>query len=144
MVTEWRIQWVSMFYLATDKTRSLEFEEPFFLTLAKYFYVEPLLSRNAARSEQARPQVDDDKAEDLTWRVHGVADETYTYICRRWSETLRDTWRIPETDAALMNGQMNTSENDDETHGEDVSRINAQDRAWGWIENQLAAIEWDG
>jgi hypothetical protein len=133
-----------LLYLTSDKTRSLEFEEPFFLTLGKYFYVEPLLSRNVIQSEKARPQEDNKMVEEPNWQVHGVADETYTYICRRWSRTLRDTWRIPETDAALMNGQIDTSESDDEARVEARSRTKTQDRAWGWIENQLAAIEWDG
>jgi len=131
------------FYPTADKTRSLEFEEPFFLTLGKYFYVEPLLSRNVIRSEQARSQGDIETVKKPNWQVHGVGDETYTYICRRWSRTLRDAWRIPETDAALMNGQVDTSESDDEARA-DQSRTKTQDRAWGWIENQLAAIEWDG
>ena len=132
------------FFLTADKTRSLEFEEPFFLTLGKYFCVEPLLSRNVIQSEQASLQKDNKLAEEHHWQVHGVADETYTYICRRWSRTLRDTWRIPETDAALMNGRLDTSESDDEARVEARPRTNTQDRAWGWIENQLAAIEWDG
>lgn len=63
------------------------------------------------------------------WRVHGVEDETYTYICRRWKRTLLDGWAEPKSDEALMNGGG-------------MEKVGA-DRGFGWVEGQLGAIEWD-
>lgn len=76
------------------------------------------------------------------WSVHGVRDETYTYICQRWSRTLRSNWAVPSTDGALMNGS-NTAGTEEDDGFSSTSERQAQDRAWGWVENQLSAIEWD-
>ena len=93
------------------------------MTLAHYFQLTPLLSRNRTRSGIER------------WAIHGIKDETYTYILRRRSETLTNGWKVPINHNDLMNGKTS----------EYSSSFSAQggDRSWGWAEIQLGSIEWD-
>lgn len=132
-----------VFGVRADKTRSLEFEEPFFHALGRYFRVQPLLvqlEKNKEVAGQVEPQLNqsNDRSE---WSVHGVGDETYTYICHRWASTLASGWEIPATDSALMYGASKAGDSGGTALL--ASEKHAQDRTWGWVENQLAAIEWD-
>lgn len=62
------------------------------------------------------------------WSVHGKEEGVYTYICRRWRDTLP------------------CSKDGDGSAGEDgeVEKDGARKReTWGWEEVQLSAIEWE-
>lgn len=144
-------------FFRIDKTRSLEFEEPFFQTLGHYFRMTPLLHRtlSAEGEPSPTPTTVASRHED-TWSRHGVTDDVYTLICRRWRHTLGPDWAIPQKDSDLMNGNKATrctSTDDGLEHcveGADTAGANTtmlesrnRDRTWGWVEGQLGAIEWD-
>ncbi|KAI5449988.1 hypothetical protein NCC49_003879 [Naganishia albida] len=101
------------------KSRSLEFEQPFFHSFQQYFQMTPLLSR----PRQAH-SAEDGTAGKVAWRVHGREEGVYTYICRRWRDTVPGAAQLDRVPA-----------------GE--GRAKRQGGSWGWEEAQLAGIEWD-
>ncbi len=105
--------------LRVDKTRSLEFEEPFFLAIGAYFQLERILSCSNDKAKRPR----DDSSMD--WSPHGKEDDTIIYICKRSSETLGEGWMIPTTDEEIMNGVGGTV------------------AGWNWAGAALGGIEWD-
>lgn len=79
----------------------------------------PLLSR----PRQAH-SAEDGSAGKVAWRVHGREEGVYTYICRRWRDTVPGAAQLDRVPA-----------------GE--GRAKRQGGSWGWEEAQLAGIEWD-
>ncbi|KAJ9094565.1 hypothetical protein QFC20_006880 [Naganishia adeliensis] len=112
------------------KSRSLEFEEPFFHSFQRYFRMTPLLSRprrEAGKKEDERKDLEAGK-DGAEWRVHGREEGVFTYICRRWRDTLPNSTapeQVAEEDGGLQDGVMRKG------------------GTWGWEEAQLSAIEWD-
>jgi hypothetical protein len=106
-----------------DKSRSLEFEEPFFHTFQRYFQMTPLVSR-----PRGVRRAEDGGKDHADWSVHGKAEGVYTYICRRWRDTL----------PGPVNGDGSAGE------GGGMEKDGARMReTWGWEEAQLCAIEWE-
>lgn len=97
---------------ATDKTRSLEFEETFFSAFERWFRMVPLLSRSSSTSTAAgahsrasahgssasippaspslAPPTNGDSlaSQKPQWGTHGQENDVYTYICHRRADTL--------------------------------------------------------
>jgi hypothetical protein len=125
---------------ATDTTRSLEFEEPFFLALASYFRLERLLSRRRRREIEDdsawRSSAADDKTRTAMppWTPHGEEHDTVTYVLQRLDWTLRDGWTVPDGDGEIMRGVGGVA------FGEEQG---GRGREWTWADAALGAIEWD-
>ncbi len=120
--------------LLADKTRSLNFEQPFFHAFSAYFEMQQLFSRpTVSAPPPATPQDPltqhsaQNTATKTGWLPHGLADDTIIYICKRYPETLVPDWPPPD-DSEVMRG----------VHGRD-----ADQRGQGWEEGLLGAIEWD-